>query len=440
MCDFRSSRESSGRENRCYSSKPKKYFVSQAYPATTPALTIAVGASQTFPVDAKVIDRGQVIVQLNIFGSFVAGYTASNVTYNILRDGASITQGPQYLILDPFVVPNLVNTSDVIIVDETADEGNHHYDLIITNNAVTGATAFNIDTYSFIVEVGEKRYVSSSSRCCTCPLMSKDINVNQKFTPTGTASATIAAGGTLTLPVDIVLQDPNDVQVEFNAYFLILASETPLSGNIGYEAFRDGVSITNGPQTIGDATLPALPSNLERNSDIVLIDSDVATGKHTYSFAIYNNTTANISMDNYAFVVSQNKNGIASNQLFTPINVYLAIPSTIGANTYALDVNVDVKKKGQVLVEFNANSKLLITAGQTLNVSYAIYRNNVNITNTQEFLDISTPITSEQNFDIDLIDTDAEPGLTNYQIILTNNGTGGVTFNLDTYSFIVTAG
>lgn len=430
----------------CDRKDPRVYYVEQDYPVTTPTLTIAPGGTQTFSVRAKVISHGQVQIQLNIFarvGGFTTVPVVNNITYNILRDGLSISASGQNLVLKTFTtIPTTTSesNSDVILQDEDVDDGYHDYSVVLDN---IGALDFLIDTYSFVVQTGETTYISSNRRDCSCTgsRRARSVQSNQLFTPMGIYSATIAPGDVLVLPVEITIQDPYQVQLELNFFPFFSVADTGAFFSASYQFTRDCETLTFGPQTIGSETLVVTGTGLIGNDDIVFIDTVPAAGTYKYAAIIANNSIFPLLIDNYCFTVSQSKDGIYFDQLYTPSNIYLVLPNTTDENTISFTAGATLDKRAPVKLEFNATHKILTsTLVQDILATYTITRNGYLLVSSQILLNLSIPAggTLENNNDVVFIDEDPNIGTNKYVFTLTNSTSSTTNLNIDNYSWVVT--
>lgn len=298
--------------NKCKSIQANQLFT----PINQLSATITPSNTLTLPIDTVVNSNGQVSLELNLSTHVLAQLAGQiNVQYNFLRDGQSLTQGPQYFF--QLTVPSLPIgddfdlTDDVVFVDINAAPGTHTYAVQIINS---GTLTFNINNYSFIVvNVCKKQLFNNPSICnpilripvaSTCPnelvpTIPRTITVNEVFTPIDVEIVLPpVTNNIMTISIDSFVTLLGQVQLEFNTNLLFSEVGT-------YEALynisRDGVSLT-GNQFLVLRNSAIFP--IRANADVVYVDTTAPPGAHVYTITITNTGAVNLNLDNYAFIAT----------------------------------------------------------------------------------------------------------------------------------------
>lgn len=258
----------------------------------------------TLPINLCTNTFGQVELALNLSAAILASTPGTvSVLYNFLRDGVSITSGQQFL--GTGTIPSLPFevdvTGDIIYVDTEATPGRHNYTAVITNDSTIN---LNINNYSFIaINVCNNKNTNNNLCFDSCRRPgTRTLYVNELFKPAN-AETVIPFTGTNTyaITVNAFVSVNGQAEVEFNTNILYNVLGTL---NATYNILRDGLtSIVNGPQVLINKT-PGNANPERFNVDVLVVDTGVTTGPHTYTFLITNIGTVNLNLDNYAFVVS----------------------------------------------------------------------------------------------------------------------------------------
>lgn len=211
---------------------------------------------------------------------------------DLLKDGASITGGPQvYFGITPAITGSTDFINERIInltLIDTLDTDNFVYTLVLMNRSVDSRAI--IDYLSFSAEltppIHKRNYFSSI----------------QNFPPTGTIAATIQPTANIVIPLKLKTKNKKKVNISFTLN-TITPIFTPL---LLYDIRRDNKSITNGPQVLHKANelVGLRPIDIEVNLNSSILNK-VKKGKYTYTLHLINEGNKPINVDIYSFVIEQ---------------------------------------------------------------------------------------------------------------------------------------
>lgn len=405
----------------------KRKYYEQSFSTTT----IPINGTQTFTLNAKVLKKGQVEIKFTITGNFLVTGTDTlpgQLMINLSRDNESIINGGQYLIAQEFFPsPGFVTEFNprFIFIDEEADEGYHQYQVTLTN---TGDFTFNLNTYSFIIMMGEYE------------LCSKEFNVNQKFTPLNSKLIQIVPGSTTDFDVNVIVDETNDIELEFNISFYPQINTTNII-DISYEILRNDTQISNGAVILTEEFTSGI-YRFNYISDIILVDRAINPGRYTYTVRLINNSISipisfPLTIASYCLVAKQNKHGIGLNQITYPSGVGISVqPSGI----LTLTAKKFLKAKKTIDIEFNALifANVQVVTSLYFLATYYVLVNGINVTNTQTLLN-STPALlapTQLTINISLIEgSNIIDGENTIQFVFTNisSGSTAALINLQNY-------
>jgi hypothetical protein len=282
-----------------------KYYTNQQFPrlGEQNAITIPIDDDKKIEIPRLYIKKccGKVVVT----GNFDLGLPISNidlntnVEYNILRDGETVTHGFQTarsIVLGSSLVDQSFPVS-INYVDNNLPKGHYIYSIIIRNKS---NYILKIHSYSFRARSTNS---ISGGQCCRenstitkIPMLL--VAYNQNFPILGEHSFPLIGSKLISFP-KVKLTQKQNVNITGSLSFNIGKSLSSAVINIMFNIYRNGESISYGNKKLFYVITPG--KNIILPGEINFTDLNVDQGKYRYDIEFINMNSLAINVDTYSF-------------------------------------------------------------------------------------------------------------------------------------------
>jgi hypothetical protein len=437
------------RKSSCQKLQPLRVFGANHLPAVNSNAPIAVLAFQesiTQKVKAKVKGLVDLSGSIQIIASTLIQIS---VTFEIFRDGKSVTNGPQFLFSGPRETTLPIAFS---VVDSLSEHNakSHVYTLVITNQSTTFQVTPVMGVplgigYLSMTVVG----ASSSKKGHGHGHGGLQLFTNQIYTPSGVSALTFPPSGQRNLNLSTRTTGGNaKIDINFARIIPIIAPGLFYTALLFADIKRDGKSIFNGEQLLlRNVRTGGTPTAVvdEFLFSLTLFDFNVPPGDHWYQVVMRNASVLNgapteLVLDTIAFQIlipnRKIKNCVTVTQNIPPALVpALTLPSQTSVR-----LNLSVPKNTQQ-VKVNGFVNFILPANP-FTVIYDLLRDGESI---REFAGPQFVVTEnniqpaplEYNFRTSFTDQALNAHHHTYTLELTNLSTDAVVIDYFSYRILI---